>query len=246
MRFSQLWPFTNKFTLIQRKKYGRENFSGNLQINFSGVAGQSFGSFICHGMYLSLIGEANDYVGKGMNGGEIIISPPPENKSHASDYVIIGNTCLYGATGGYLFVNGQAGERFAVRNSAAQTVIEGVGDHACEYMTGGLVIVLGKSGRNIGAGMTGGLAYFLDEVGDLKSKVNSEIVKVQKIITREAEEQLLRTVELYEIKTKSIKARYILDNWQIYLPMFRQIVPPSEDSTSLTDPKYSSYASITN
>nr|YP_010937629.1 glutamate synthase [Palisada intermedia]WKW95612.1 glutamate synthase [Palisada intermedia] len=231
---------------IIAKKYRKENFSGNLQVNFSGVAGQSFGSFICHGMYLNLTGEANDYVGKGMNGGEIIISPPPENKNNASDYVIIGNTCLYGATGGYLFVNGQAGERFAVRNSAAQTVIEGVGDHACEYMTGGLVIVLGKSGRNIGAGMTGGLAYFLDEVGDLKSKVNSEIVKIQKIITREAEEQLLRTVELYEIKTKSIKARYILDNWQVYLPMFRQIVPPSEDSTSLTDPKYSSYASITN
>nr|YP_010951483.1 Glutamate synthase [Laurencia catarinensis]WMP12422.1 Glutamate synthase [Laurencia catarinensis] len=231
---------------IIAKKYGRGNFSGNLQVNFLGVAGQSFGAFICDGMYLNLTGEANDYVGKGMNGGEIIISPPLENKTHASDYVIIGNTCLYGATGGYLFVNGQAGERFAVRNSAAQTVIEGVGDHACEYMTGGLVIVLGKSGRNIGAGMTGGLAYFLDEVGDLESKVNSEIVKIQKVITKEAEEQLLRIIELYEIKTKSIKAKYILDNWLTYLPMFRQIVPPSEDSTSLTDPKYSSYTSIIN
>lgn len=226
------------------KQYGQQNFSGNLQVNFQGVAGQSFGCFICHGMHLNLTGEANDYVGKGMNGGEIIIVPPIENKNDASDYVIIGNTCLYGATGGYLFVNGQAGERFAVRNSAAQTVIEGVGDHACEYMTGGLVIVLGNFGRNIGAGMTGGLAYFLDEKEELIPKMNSEIVQVQRIITKEAEEQLLSTIELYEIKTKSVKARTILNSWQYYLPMFWQIVPPSEQNTSLTNIEYSSYASI--
>ena len=231
---------------IIAKKYGQHSFSGNLQVNFIGVAGQSFGCFICNGMYLNLTGEANDYVGKGMNGGEIIISPPQENKNDASNYVIIGNTCLYGATGGYLFVNGQAGERFAVRNSAAQTVIEGVGDHACEYMTGGLVIVLGRSGRNIGAGMTGGLAYFLDEENDLHLKINPEIVKAQKLVTKEAEEQLLSTIELYEIKTKSIKARTILNNWQKYLPMFWQIVPPSEQKNSLTDIEYSSYAGITN
>nr|ARW60151.1 glutamate synthase [Laurencieae sp.] len=231
---------------IIAKKYGQKNFAGNLQVNFIGVAGQSFGCFICHGMHLNLVGEANDYVGKGMNGGEIIICPPLENKNSASDYVIIGNTCLYGATGGYLFVNGQAGERFAVRNSASQTVIEGVGDHACEYMTGGLVVVLGKSGRNIGAGMTGGLAYFLDEDEDLTSKINTEIVKVQRVITKEAEEQLLSIVELYEIKTKSIKARQIIDNWQEYLPMFWQVVPPSEQKTSLTNLEYSSYSSIIN
>nr|ARW68656.1 glutamate synthase [Palisada sp.] len=227
------------------KKYGEKNFSGNLQINFLGVAGQGFGCFICNGMHLNLIGEANDYVGKGMNGGEIIISTPLEIKDHAADSVIMGNTCLYGATGGYLFVNGQAGERFAVRNSAAQTVIEGVGDHACEYMTGGLVVVLGKAGRNIGAGMTGGLAYFLDEEDDLNSKMNNEIVKVQKVLTQEAKEQLLSIIELYEIKTKSFKARQILDNWQAYLPMFWQIVPPSEQKTPLTNLEYSSYTSIT-
>ena len=146
---------------IIAKKYGQKNFKANLQFDFQGTAGQSFGAFICNGMHLNLTGEANDYVGKGMNGGEIIIASYPENKRHASEYVIIGNTCLYGATGGYLFVNGQAGERFAVRNSAANAVVEGVGDHACEYMTGGIVIVLGKSGRNIGAGMTGGLALSL-------------------------------------------------------------------------------------
>nr|YP_009396762.1 glutamate synthase [Ophidocladus simpliciusculus]ARW65948.1 glutamate synthase [Ophidocladus simpliciusculus] len=226
------------------KKYGYQNFSGNLQINFMGVAGQSFGSFICDKMYLNLIGEANDYVGKGMNGGEIIITPPTENKDSASNSVIIGNTCLYGATGGYLFVNGHAGERFAVRNSAAKAVIEGVGDHACEYMTGGLIVILGIAGRNIGAGMTGGLAYFLDENNDFVSKVNLEIVKVQRILTKEAQEQLQDIISLYQIKTNSIKAKKILDNWHDYLPKFWQIVPPSEKNTSLTNIEYSSYINI--
>nr|YP_009392008.1 glutamate synthase [Periphykon beckeri]ARW60356.1 glutamate synthase [Periphykon beckeri] len=228
------------------KKYPEKSFNGNLQINFFGIAGQSFGAFICSGMYLNLVGEANDYVGKGMNGGEIVISPLLEHKSKASDFVIIGNTCLYGATGGYLFVNGQAGERFAVRNSAAEAVIEGVGDHACEYMTGGLIVVLGPAGRNIGAGMTGGLAYFLDEGSDFMSKVNLEIVKVQKILTREAEENLLDLIELYEIKTKSLKAKKILDNWKDYVDSFWQIVPPSEKDTPLTNIEYSSYSSIVN
>nr|ARW68253.1 glutamate synthase [Chondria sp. (in: red algae)] len=226
------------------KIHGQKNFKANLQVNFKGAAGQSFGCFICNGMHLNLTGEANDYVGKGMNGGEIIIAPYPENKNRASEYVIIGNTCLYGATGGYLFVNGQAGERFAVRNSAANAVIEGVGDHACEYMTGGLIVVLGRAGRNIGAGMTGGLAYFLDEHNDLSNKINLEIVEIQQLVTKEAEEQLLGLIELYEIKTKSIRARYLLNNWQKYLPMFKQIVPPSERKTALTDIEYSSYAGI--
>nr|QCI08643.1 glutamate synthase [Sphondylothamnion multifidum] len=226
------------------KHYGQNNFNGNLQLNFHGVAGQSFGSFISKGMYLSLIGEANDYVGKGMNGGEIIISPASDQILNASNYVIIGNTCLYGATGGYLFAYGQAGERFAVRNSAANAVIEGVGDHACEYMTGGLIVVLGPFGRNIGAGMTGGLAYFLDEDGSLLSKLNPEIVKPQKVITKEAEEQLKNMIELYEIKTKSGKAKNILDKWHIYLDLFWQIVPPSEINTSFTNVEYSSYSNI--
>nr|YP_009395946.1 glutamate synthase [Dasya naccarioides]ARW65132.1 glutamate synthase [Dasya naccarioides] len=228
------------------KKYGVNKFIGNLQINFCGVAGQSFGAFICDGMYLSLTGEANDYVGKGMNGGEIIISPSLNHLQEASNYVIIGNTCLYGATGGYLFANGQAGERFAVRNSAAQAVVEGVGDHACEYMTGGLIVVLGSCGRNIAAGMTGGLAYFLDRNNTLLPKVNTEIVKVQKIITQEAEDQLKNMIELYEIKTKSKKAKNILDDWSNYLNSFWQIVPPSENNTALTNIEYSSYSNILN
>nr|QCI07791.1 glutamate synthase [Pleonosporium borreri] len=224
------------------KKYGTNNFKGNLQMNFYGIAGQSFGAFISSGMHLNLIGEANDYVGKGMNGGEIIISPQLECVDNASEYVIIGNTCLYGATGGYLFAHGQAGERFAVRNSAAQAVIEGVGDHACEYMTGGLIVVLGSSGRNIGAGMTGGLAYFLDNDNTLISKLNTEIVKAQKIVTKESEEQLKNMIELYEIKTKSKKARTILDNWSNYIDRFWQIVPPSEINSPFTNVEYSSYS----
>nr|WCH58089.1 glutamate synthase [Cystoclonium purpureum f. stellatum] len=225
-------------------KYGNYGFKGNLQLNFQGVAGQSFGAFISKGMHLSLIGEANDYVGKGMNGGEIIICPPIHKDYNAADQVIIGNTCLYGATGGYLFANGQAGERFAVRNSAGQAVIEGVGDHPCEYMTGGLIIVLGPSGRNIAAGMTGGLSYFLDEDNDIIAKINNEIVNIQRIITKEGEEQLKNIIELYEIKTKSNKAKSILDNWNYYLNMFWQIVPPSEEASPLTNIQYSSFNSI--
>nr|YP_009395336.1 glutamate synthase [Polysiphonia infestans]ARW64316.1 glutamate synthase [Polysiphonia infestans] len=226
------------------KKYGEKGFRGSLQINFFGTAGQSFGSFICNGMYLSLVGEANDYVGKGMNGGEIIVSPYFEHNNQSSNFAIIGNTCLYGATGGYLFANGQAGERFAVRNSAAEAVIEGVGDHACEYMTGGLIVVLGSAGRNIAAGMTGGLAYFLDEEDDFISKVNLEIVQVQKIVTKEAEDQLLHLIELYEIKTKSIKARKVLDLWDHYIRSFWQIVPPSEKNTPYTNTALSCYSNI--
>nr|YP_009397392.1 glutamate synthase [Dasyclonium flaccidum]ARW66578.1 glutamate synthase [Dasyclonium flaccidum] len=226
------------------KKYSKNRFNGNLQINFNGVAGQSFGAFICNGMHLNLLGEANDYVGKGMNGGEIIICPPLTNKDIVTKSVIIGNTCLYGATGGYLFANGHSGERFAVRNSAAQAVVEGVGDHACEYMTGGLIVVLGTAGRNIGAGMTGGLAYFLDEDNTLMSKVNLEIVKAKRIETREGEEQLKNIIELYEIKTKSINAKNILNNWQHYLPYFWQIVPPSESKSAFANIEYSSYANI--
>nr|UAD84120.1 glutamate synthase [Gracilaria changii] len=226
------------------KRYGNDTFKGNLQLDFKGTAGQSFGAFILKGMHLSLIGEANDYVGKGMNGGEIIVVPEFSTPLDQMKPVIIGNTCLYGATGGYLFVSGQAGERFAVRNSLAQSVIEGVGDHACEYMTGGIVIVLGSAGRNIGAGMTGGLAYFLDESNDLVSKINSQIVKHQRVKTYEAEKQLKNIIELYEIKTKSLKAKHILQNWSKFLPMFWQIVPPSECNTALTDVSCSSYHSI--
>jgi glutamate synthase (ferredoxin) len=179
-------------------------------------------------MNISLEGEANDYVGKGMNGGEIVIVPPADANYEAADNVIIGNTCLYGATGGVLYANGRAGERFGVRNSKGTAIIEGAGDHCCEYMTGGVIVVLGSVGRNVGAGMTGGLAYFLDEQGNFEPKVNPEIVKIQRICTAEGEKQLKDLIANHVAKTASKKGQLILNNWASYLPKFWQVVPPSE------------------
>jgi glutamate synthase (ferredoxin) len=210
------------------KKYGNTGFKGQLNLKFKGSAGQSFGVFNLQGMNLHLEGEANDYVGKGINGGEIVIVPPAEANYEASENVIIGNTCLYGATGGYLYANGRAGERFAVRNSKGIAVVEGAGDHCCEYMTGGLILVLGSVGRNVGAGMTGGLAYFLDEEGNFEAKVNPEIVKIQRICTPEGEQQLKDLITNHVQKTGSKKGQLILANWANYLPKFWQVVPPSE------------------
>lgn len=210
------------------KQYGNTGFGGQLTFNFTGPVGQSFGAFNLPGMILNLSGEANDYVGKGMHGGEIVITPPAAATYAPAENVIIGNTCLYGATGGYLFANGQAGERFAVRNSTAQAVVEGTGDHCCEYMTGGVIVVLGRSGRNVGAGMTGGLAYFLDEDGSFPEKVNPEIVKLQRVVTQAGERQLKELIEAHADRTGSPKAKAILANWTAYLPQFWQVVPPSE------------------
>jgi glutamate synthase (ferredoxin) len=187
-------------------------------------------------MRLTLTGEANDYVGKSMCGGEIVILAPPEAPRDPAENVILGNTCLYGATGGSLFANGQAGERFAVRNSGAQAVIEGSGDHCCEYMTGGVVVVLGRVGRNLGAGMTGGLAYVLDEEGNFPAKVNGEIVRIQRVQTAAAEAQLKSLIQEHYRRTHSPKAERILQNWESYLPLFWQVIPPSEEGSELTDP----------
>ncbi len=165
------------------KQYGNTGFSGQITLNFHGSVGQSFGAFNLPGITLNLEGEANDYVGKGMHGGEIVIKPSAAATYDPAKNVIIGNTCLYGATGGSLFARGLAGERFAVRNSSGKAVIEGAGDHCCEYMTGGVVVVLGPVGCNVGAGMTGGLAYFLDEDGSFPTKVNPEIVQIQRVKT---------------------------------------------------------------
>lgn len=219
------------------KRYGNSGFDGQITLNFQGSAGQSFGALILPGMKLNLEGEANDYVGKGMHGGEIAIKPPAQASYVAADNVIIGNTCLYGATGGYLFANGQAGERFAVRNSKAQAVVEGAGDHCCEYMTGGVVVVLGKTGRNVGAGMTGGLAYFLDEDGSFPTKVNPEIVKLQRICTQVGEQQLHELIQAHADRTGSPKAKQILANWSDYLGQFWQVVPPSEANSPEASPE---------
>ncbi len=210
------------------QRYGNTGFQGKLDLTFTGAAGQSFGAFNLAGMTLTLVGEANDYVGKGMNGGEIVIKPFVDAGYAAADNVIVGNTCLYGATGGKLFANGRAGERFAVRNSKGEAVVEGTGDHCCEYMTGGTIVVLGRVGRNVGAGMTGGLAYFLDEDGSFQTKVNPEIVKVQRVITAAGEVQLKELITQHAAHTGSLKAKQILTNWSNYLPQFWQVVPPSE------------------
>ncbi len=221
------------------KQYGDTGFAGQITLEMQGSVGQSFGAFNLPGMTLKLVGEANDYVGKGMHGGEIIIKPSPEATFDAASNVIVGNTCLYGATGGTLFASGQAGERFAVRNSLGRAVIEGAGDHCCEYMTGGVIVVLGKVGRNVGAGMTGGLAYFLDEDGNFPSKVNPEIIKIQRVTSPVGERQLKDLIEAHADRTGSAKAKHILANWAEYLPLFWQAVPPSEanspEATSAED-----------
>jgi glutamate synthase (ferredoxin) len=218
-------------------QYGDSNFEGQINLNFTGSVGQSFGAFNLPGMILTLAGEANDYVGKGMNGGEIIIKPPSNAKYDPSQNVIIGNTCLYGATGGYLYANGLAGERFAVRNSKATAVIEGAGDHCCEYMTGGVIVVLGKVGRNVAAGMTGGLAYFLDEDGGFPQLVNPETVKTQRVNSTRGEKQLRDLIQAHCDRTNSPKAKMILENWQECLPKFWQLVPPSEGDSPEANPQ---------
>ncbi|MBC6429400.1 glutamate synthase large subunit [Nostoc sp. HG1] len=218
-------------------QYGDSDFEGQINLNFTGSVGQSFGAFNLPGIILTLAGEANDYVGKGMHGGEIIIKPPTDATYNASQNVIVGNTCLYGATGGMLFANGLAGERFAVRNSKAIAVIEGAGDHCCEYMTGGVIVVLGKVGRNVAAGMTGGLAYFLDENDSFRELVNPEIVKIQRVITEAGAKQLQELIKTHAERTGSPKAKKILQNWEEFLPKFWQLVPPSEADSPETDPQ---------
>jgi len=218
------------------QQYGNSGFEGQINLNFKGSVGQSFGAFNLPGMILRLEGEANDYVGKGMHGGEIIIKPPASATYAPEQNVIVGNTCLYGATGGILFANGLAGERFAVRNSKGTAVIEGAGDHCCEYMTGGVIVVLGKVGRNVGAGMTGGLAYFLDEDGNFPKLVNPEIVKLQRVSSQAGEQQLQELIQAHAEYTGSEKAKAILQNWSEYLPKFWQVVPPSEADTPEANP----------
>eukprot|EP00227_Mantoniella_beaufortii_P014044 CAMPEP_0197590982 /NCGR_PEP_ID=MMETSP1326-20131121/12420_1 /TAXON_ID=1155430 /ORGANISM="Genus nov. species nov., Strain RCC2288" /LENGTH=1645 /DNA_ID=CAMNT_0043156305 /DNA_START=169 /DNA_END=5106 /DNA_ORIENTATION=+ len=210
------------------KKYGNNGFAGSLTIDLEGSAGQSFGAFLVGGIHLRLVGEANDYVAKSMSGGEISIMPPPDSPFKPEDCIIAGNTCLYGATGGKVYINGRAGERFAVRNSVCDAVVEGTGDHCCEYMTGGCVVVLGSVGRNVAAGMTGGLGYFLDEDNTFATKVNGEIVAMQRVITPAGEAQLKGLIEEHVNKTSSPKGKRILAAWAEYLPQFYQLVPPSE------------------
>jgi glutamate synthase (ferredoxin) len=166
-----------------------------------------------------------------MNGGMISIKPSNHVTFNPADNSIVGNTCLYGATGGYLFVDGRAGERFGVRNSGAKAVVTGTGDHCCEYMTGGVIVVLGTTGRNVGAGMTGGIAYFLDIDGKFSERLSQEVLKVQRVSTAAGEAQLKELIQSSYDQTGSTRAKEILDDWTTYLPKFWQVVPPSEQNS---------------
>ncbi len=209
------------------QRHGNRGFKGQLDLTFRGAAGQSFGAFLVQGMQVRLEGEANDYVGKGMNSGCITLVPS-DGCASPGDQVILGNTCLYGATGGELFAHGRAGERFGVRNSGARTVVEGAGDHCCEYMTGGVVVVLGSTGRNVGAGMTGGVTFLLDEEGRVAPRVNPEIVEVCTITTHEQESLLKGLLERHVALTGSEKAAALLADWSAAKGRFKVLVPPSE------------------
>ncbi len=207
--------------------HGDTGFEGQIVLNFEGAAGQSFAAFNARNVMIVLKGEANDYVAKGMFGGEVVVRPPGEWTKHSTP-VLVGNTCLYGAVGGRLMVAGLAGERFAVRNSGAQAIVEGVGDHGCEYMTGGSVLIIGSTGRNFAAGMTGGLAFVLDEDGDFASKVNKDCDKELYKLTPQSESTVLSLLEEHARLTGSTKARTIVQNWQDYRNKFVQVVPPAE------------------
>jgi glutamate synthase (ferredoxin) len=196
-----------------------------IQLHFKGSAGQSFGAFIPKGMTLQLEGDANDYVGKGLSGGKIIVYPPAGSTFVAEDNVIVGNVALYGATDGEAYIRGMAGERFAVRNSGVQAVVESVGDHGCEYMTGGKVIVLGPTGRNFAAGMSGGVAYVLDEVGDFPRHCNLEMVKLFKLEDAEEIEQLRKIIRKHADYTKSDRAWKVLALWEELVPKFVKVYP---------------------
>ncbi len=198
--------------------------AGTVRLHFEGAAGQSFGAFLVPGLHLRLVGEANDYVGKSMHGGEIVLTPPLPLRSASHRHVIAGNTLLYGATGGQLFAAGRVGERFAVRNSGAAAVVEGVGDHACEYMTGGSVVVLGETGRNFGAGMTGGEAFVYDENGGFPLRYNTQLVTITRLEAGDGA-RLRTLVADHARATGSRRARMLLGNWEAHLAKFWKVSP---------------------
>ena len=198
-------------------------------VEASGGGGQSFGAFIPKGMTIRLTGDANDYFGKGLSGGRLVLRAPLKFPRNPDENIIVGNVALYGATEGEAFINGMAGERFCVRNSGAVAVVEGIGDHGCEYMTGGVVIVLGKTGKNFAAGMSGGKAYVLDEHHELYRKLNKELVSMSAVTKKKDVSELKYLIERHADETGSPKARAILKNWEETLPMFKKILPVNYD-----------------
>ncbi|MBR1505642.1 MAG: glutamate synthase subunit alpha, partial [Prevotella sp.] len=210
------------------KQYGEAGLpDGTINIKFKGSAGQSFGAFAVHGLNLKLEGECNDYFGKGLSGGRISILPPARRSDDfkAEENIIAGNTGLYGATSGELYINGKVGERFGVRNSGAIAVIEGAGDHCCEYMTGGRVVVLGDTGRNFAAGMSGGVAYVWDPKHHFDYFCNMDMVEINLVEDSVSRKELLELIRQHYLHTGSALAGRMLDDWQRYVEDFVQVVP---------------------
>lgn len=207
------------------KRLGDNVEEDTYRVLCNGAGGQSFGAFIPKGLTLELVGESNDYFGKGLSGGKLIVYPPQGSKFKQDENIIIGNVALYGATSGKAFINGVAGERFCVRNSGAIAVVEGVGDHGCEYMTGGRVVVLGKTGKNFAAGMSGGIAYVLDEDNDLYTRLNKEMISSHEITSKYDVLELKEMIKEHVALTNSVKGKEILDNFGEYLPKFKKIIP---------------------
>ena len=208
------------------RRWGAEGLpEDTIEIAFTGSAGQSFGAFMPKGMTFTLEGDANDYVGKGLSGGKIIVFPPQRSTFVPEDNIIVGNVALYGATAGETYICGMAGERFAVRNSGVHAVVESVGDHGCEYMTGGRVVILGPAGRNFAAGMSGGIAYVLDEVGDFPRRCNMQMVELDKLGDPDEIEAVWKMIQRHQTYTRSNRATAILRDWQQFVPKFVKVMP---------------------
>lgn len=207
------------------KKYNDTLDDDMYVVKCNGAGGQSFGAFIPKGLTIELTGDSNDYLGKGLSGGKIVVKPPKESKFKQDENIIIGNVALYGATSGSAYINGVAGERFCVRNSGATAVVEGVGEHGCEYMTGGRVVIIGKVGKNFAAGMSGGVAYVLDENNDLYMKTNKELVSTEELSNKYNVQELKKMLEEHVKYTNSVRGKEILENFEEYLPKFKKIIP---------------------
>ena len=223
---NSLRPIGTTLSYKIAKKYGEEGLpEDTIKLNFTGSGGQSFAAFLSKGVTIDLKGDSNDYFCKGLSGGRVIIRPPKESRFLAENNIIIGNVALYGATSGQSFIRGIAGERFAVRNSGAEAVVEGVGDHGCEYMTRGTVVILGPTGRNFAAGMSGGEAYVLDEFEQFESLCNLGMINLEPV-TEEADVEALRQlVKTHSELTGSLNAKRVLDNWVDSLPKFIKVMP---------------------
>jgi glutamate synthase (NADPH/NADH) large chain len=209
-----------------------------ITLHLEGTAGQSFGVWNAGGLHMYLEGDANDYVCKGMAGGKVIIRPPKNSHFKSQDSTIIGNTCLYGATGGKLFAAGLGGERFAVRNSGATAIIEGIGDHGCEYMTGGIVTILGNTGINFGAGMTGGIAYVLDLDRSFIDRINNELIDIHRIVDGSMESHrvyLSAAIQEYVDETGSEWGQYILENFSHFKRKIWMVKPKAAEFDSLLE-----------